>query len=197
MISCDNDLATRIEQPSQDLELEITGSIRSHVSQPTIRPSASETTTDSTIEGSPVSNGSREFELLLKASRVYARANLKEVEMMSVRRSTIQTISSTLSDIALNHMSIISIYRLSIPLKDIGKIGPALTFTSLLASHQATQGGHKSSNASGRLLLHPSISRHLKYVTTYNLDLQYLTFSRSIKSSETPLAASLNLSGDT
>lgn len=76
----------------------------------------------------------QDFETFLKSSRVYTRANPNEVDMISVRGSTVQTsTSSTLSRFSLNHMSIVSVFRLPITLDDITKIGSDLTFGKLIS----------------------------------------------------------------
>ncbi|KAK4446684.1 P-loop containing nucleoside triphosphate hydrolase protein [Podospora aff. communis PSN243] len=142
MLLGDENLAARIEQSGREIEPE-TQSIASADSQSTARPQEADTGASQSgqvdeheLQDSQVSSQLQDYERLLEASRVYTRANPNEIDLLSVRGSTIRTMSSTLSDISLNHMSIIAVYRLPITLNDINSIGTGLTFATHIAQTQ-------------------------------------------------------------
>jgi hypothetical protein len=83
----------------------------------------------------------KEYERMLETSRVYTRVHRgpSEIDPMSIRGSTFRTTSSAFSEISLNHLSIISVYRLPITLNDINSIGAGLTFATRLVSSRLIQ----------------------------------------------------------
>jgi hypothetical protein len=143
----DKNIAARIEQMEVTLEEE-TNSIRPLNDETIVKSRRASMTQPSSTVGNDTSDATAtemnvmapdtlrinpQFETFLKSSRVYMRANANEVDMISVRGSTIQTsTSNALSAFSLNHISITSVFRLPITLDDITKIGSDLTFGKLM-----------------------------------------------------------------
>jgi len=171
MLLGDENLAARIEQSGREIEAE-TQSIASADSQSTTRPPeadivASQSGEVDELQDTQASSQPQEYERLLETSRVYARANPNEVDLLSVRGSTIRTMSSTLSEISMNHMSIIAVYRLPITLNDINSIGTGLTFATHITENRRAPRVH---------LGHPV----LRMLTTSQQNVKYVVQSTII-----------------
>ena len=84
----------------------------------------------------------REFELALESSWVYSRNASNELDRMSLRSSIARSsVWSILTGKSLGDISVLSVYRLPITLRDITQLGQGLTFERIFLHQQSISYG--------------------------------------------------------